>query len=281
MHCTNKEDSLAGKQQKDSYWHQSSKNFVYVQKIHHTFAQTTNKRFFPSISVFLLEIAILLKQNHPLFFPENIQQEVLINLEWDEQKRLLDQTVNLPALVKYPLQPKYVVSFLRAIIDRLEKQSIDVHDDLYKQMCDAQAEEETDYSYKHYMPNSDTTAPSVILKESKNKISEGTTGLNIWESSMAMAELALSRKELFQGRNIVELGAGCGFGGIVIAKYCEPNKVTISDGDYTVLDLLEDNVSINFEFNERKSHYWNDRSGTIVSEWFIVYFEILRHMKKF
>lgn len=222
--------------------------------------------FIPSISVFLLEIAILLKQNHPLFFPENIQQEVLINLEWDEQKRLLDQTVNLPALVKYPLQPKYVVSFLRAIIDRLEKQSIDVHDDLYKQMCDAQAEEETDYSYKHYMPNSDTTAPSVILKESKNKISEGTTGLNIWESSMAMAELALSRKELFQGRNIVELGAGCGFGGIVIAKYCEPNKVTISDGDYTVLDLLEDNVSINFEFNERKSHYWNDRSGTIVSE---------------
>lgn len=185
----------------------------------------------------------------------------------DEQKRLVNLTANLPILTRYPLQPRYVESFLRAIIDELENQSIEIADELYEKMCDTfEQKEETDYSFKHFIPNFNDDL-CFFMKENKNKISQGTTGLNMWESTFAMAELAFCRKQLFEGLKVLELGAGCGFTGIVIAKYCEPKQVTISDGDYTVLDLLEENVSFNFEIDDN-NQYYDGRTGTVVSKGF-------------
>jgi hypothetical protein len=42
-------------------------------------------------------------------------------------------------------------------------------------------------------------------------------GMKLWEAGFFLAEYALSHPELFQGKNVVEIGAGTGFTGLVLA----------------------------------------------------------------
>lgn len=57
-----------------------------------------------------------------------------------------------------------------------------------------------------------------VFTENKNRMSQGTTGLDVWESAMVLAKLALNRKVLLACKNEVELGAGIGFSGICTAQ---------------------------------------------------------------
>lgn len=173
------------------------------------------------------------------------------NLSWDEQKQFLDSTVNLPTLHKYPLDVNYTIRFIRHVIDQLEKQNLEVHDDLYTTLCTYQSRinDSDEYSYKHYQvfDEANRNYEAVILKENRNKISQGTTGLNVWESALALSEWAIQNKHLFHDRNILELGAGTGLSSLIISKCCSPKSVHISDGNDKVIENLLENVANNFE----------------------------------
>lgn len=195
---------------------------------------------------------------------------MLSNIEWNEQKRLLDETAAIEILQQFPIQRRYIVQFLRFIIDTLERQSIEIHDDLYSKLCEAQSQADTDYSYKHYKIDSDVSNESIRLKENRNKISQGTTGLNVWESAMALSELAVRNKSMFQNKEIVELGAGIGFSSIAIGKYCSPKKITITDGNDKVLEILNENVANNFVNN--RGRYCHEQTGASIGKSFFATF---------
>lgn len=204
---------------------------------------------------------------------------MLSNIEWNEQKRLLDETANLEILKQFPIQRRYIIQFLRFIIDTLESQSNEIHDDLYSKLCEAQSQSDTDYSYKHYRIDSDVSNETIRLKENRNKISQGTTGLNVWESAMALSELAVGNKSMFEDKEIVELGAGIGFSSISIAKYCSAKKITITDGNDKVLDILNENVANNFvKINGR---YYHEQTGANIGKFFIAALDSYRTFSRY
>lgn len=181
-------------------------------------------------------------------------QNVLNELTWNDQKSLLEQTVQWPILEKYPLQVKYVIRFLRHIIDALESRNEEIHDDLYTIFCDYQAKatqlDNGVYSYKHYRIVADRESELITLKENHNKISQGTTGLNVWEAALALCEWSIGNKSALSGKNVLELGAGTGLSGLVIGKCCRPNSIVLTDGDDNVLNYLRENVRNNFQRND-------------------------------
>lgn len=195
-------------------------------------------------------------------------QNVLTELTWTDQKSLLEQTVQWPILEKYPLQVKYIIRFLRHIIDALESRNEEIHDDLYTVFCNYQAKatqlDNGVYSYKHYRIAADRESEIITLKENHNKISQGTTGLNVWEAALALCEWSIGNKSAISGKNVLELGAGTGLSGLVIGKCCRPKSIVLTDGDDNVLDYLRENVRNNFQRNDER-HY--SKEGTSVGGW--------------
>lgn len=180
-----------------------------------------------------------------------LEQSVLAVLPWDEQSALLDATVRLPALEKYPIRSGYIIRFIRHIIDALEAQCTDAHDDLYGVLCEHQAKqtenEANGFSFKHYSIHLRDRRETIRLKENHNKISQGTTGLNVWEAALALCEWSIFNESVIAGKHVVELGAGTGLSGLVIAKCCQPLSVTLTDGNDKVLEYLDENILNNFE----------------------------------
>ena len=77
------------------------------------------------------------------------------------------------------------------------------------------------------------------------------TGTRIWDGAWLHRAWALQNARLFQGRSVLELGAGCGMLGVSLACACQPTDVTLTDfrghfeSSETVMHCLRDNVARN------------------------------------
>lgn len=188
-------------------------------------------------------------------------------MSWDEQNRLLDETVRLAEVQKYPLDRNYMIRFMRCVIDMLENQNLEVHDDFYTILCDFQSKSNdcnAEYSYKHYQVLIDGQVETVILKENRNKISHGTTGLNVWESALAISEWAIENRCHFDGKHILELGAGTGLSSLIIGKCCSPKTIHITDGNDRVIENLVANAANNFEKLNDDQRFYHAANKTII-----------------
>lgn len=127
----------------------------------------------------------------------------------------------------------------------MEAQNVEIHDELYEVLCNhqTQSQENCNFSYKHYKIVAFDHL--ITLKEAKSKISEGTTGLNVWEAALALCEWAIKNKEAINSKHLLELGSGTGLSGLVIAKCCNPASMALTDGNDKVLEYLRENVQIN------------------------------------
>lgn len=65
------------------------------------------------------------------------------------------------------------------------------------------------------------------------------TGQIVWPASRILAWYIAQHRQQFQGKNVVELGAGCGLGGFVVSQFAR--AVNITDGNDVVLRLLQRN----------------------------------------
>lgn len=70
-------------------------------------------------------------------------------------------------------------------------------------------------------------------------------GLKIWEAGWFLAEYILAYPELFRDQCVLELGAGVGFSGLVLATCTRPRQVLLSDYAPNVMQNLRYNVEIN------------------------------------
>ena len=68
-------------------------------------------------------------------------------------------------------------------------------------------------------------------------------GLQVWKGSLIMCDYILHHNELFQGKNILELGAGTGLTGIAVAQYAA--SVMCTDKGDEILNLCRKNFSEN------------------------------------
>ena len=65
------------------------------------------------------------------------------------------------------------------------------------------------------------------------------TGQIVWPACVLLSWFVYQNKDLFDGKIVLELGAGCGLGGFVAAHYAK--KCIITDGNDIVCNLLEKN----------------------------------------
>jgi predicted nicotinamide N-methyase len=75
-------------------------------------------------------------------------------------------------------------------------------------------------------------------------LTSSCTGLSVWSAALALSEFISHHKEIFEGKRILEMGAGLGLAGLVAAATCAPLQVILTDYHDRVLDLLTENVLI-------------------------------------
>ncbi|KAF9618442.1 hypothetical protein IFM89_001165, partial [Coptis chinensis] len=66
-----------------------------------------------------------------------------------------------------------------------------------------------------------------------------------WPSEDVLAYFCLSHADMFRSKRILELGAGYGLAGLVIAASTDAEEVVISDGNPQVVDYIQRNIHAN------------------------------------
>lgn len=70
-------------------------------------------------------------------------------------------------------------------------------------------------------------------------------GLKIWEAGWYLAEYIITHPHVFTNQTVLELGAGVGFTGLVLAGVAKPKRVLLSDYGSSVMQNLRYNAEIN------------------------------------
>ncbi|XP_022819662.1 protein-lysine N-methyltransferase EEF2KMT [Spodoptera litura] len=200
--------------------------------------------------------------------PEDVEK-----MDWSWQQQFLDATVNSKLIKEYPISSKYASLFLKKIIQHLE-QNQEVHDELYEHLCTSMNNIDRDgFSYRHYLIGNDINNV-VTIKETKNMVVNGTTGLKTWEAALMLSDWAICNKNIFLNKNVLELGSGVGFTGITISKHCYTKSIVLTDCHNDVLKTICDNIQINFphlQKEEDKDFTWfNDQDkslGVLPLDW--------------
>ncbi|KAG0504748.1 hypothetical protein M758_N021500 [Ceratodon purpureus] len=94
--------------------------------------------------------------------------------------------------------------------------------------------------YKKFLEDTEQLA---TLRVSLNML-EGDTGCSSWPAGLLLSEFVLSHPELFYGQNCVEVGAGAGMVGVLLARI-GASKVLLTDGSLATLANMRHNLSIN------------------------------------
>jgi len=161
---------------------------------------------------------------------------------------VLATVVDHPLAAAYPPPNKFRRTFLKKWMRKLEQASPDddgsaaaVLDDLYVRMAELMVltGDDEDWCYKSYWL---ADGVHVTLSESSKMISEATTGLCTWGAGLAFCTFIEAYPGLFTGGTVLELGAGVGLVGLLLAKKSPACRVVLSDFSPHVINKLEENV---------------------------------------
>lgn len=100
-------------------------------------------------------------------------------MTWEAQEKFLNQTIRSLRYKKYPGSPSFSRLFFKKLIKSLELEQ-EVHDDIYKHLCCMMDIEGDKFSYRHYLIDN-SLDDVVTIRETKNLVLNGTTGLRTWE----------------------------------------------------------------------------------------------------
>jgi predicted nicotinamide N-methyase len=81
----------------------------------------------------------------------------------------------------------------------------------------------------------------------RKRSTDDFTGWTVWGCSPVFARLAIERPELFDGKNVLELGAGCGLAGLAVACCTKAASICISDYPVETMRNMLHNIALNCE----------------------------------
>lgn len=168
-----------------------------------------------------------------------------------DEKRLVEVAIASPLTRKYPLASGYRLRFLRKLLDSTSVSDELELDELYTAYGRLLSEAKTDsngISHKIYVGKFDElNCPRdfVIIRQSDAIISGGTTGLSIWQGCQDLFRFLHANREIFKGKNLLELGSGLGLAGLLALKSGLQCGFLFSDCHGQVLDFLQWNFEEN------------------------------------
>ncbi|XP_055346091.1 protein-lysine N-methyltransferase EEF2KMT-like isoform X2 [Paramacrobiotus metropolitanus] len=134
------------------------------------------------------------------------------------------------------------VSQIRATLDKLERRSMDVADDLWVEASELCQNSSDKNGFKTVLlPKSGYFS----LVHHPYLLSCGTTGLATWDAAYYMVDFMMSHQNLISKRNVLELGAGTGLTGIALIKSLCPATYVFTDYHESVLARLKENLQLN------------------------------------
>ena len=87
---------------------------------------------------------------------------------------------------------------------------------------------------------------SCLVKCSKcSSTDHDLTGHIIWPAAIYLGWFIAQMRHLFEGKSVVEVGAGCGLSGLVASKFC--TNIAITDGNEHVLELIHGSVELRLD----------------------------------
>jgi len=204
-----------------------------------------------SIAFFQWNSIVSLEERLRTFVSSHSQDEVETF-----QQDIVRRTFQSDLCKRFPPEPESQIKFLKRFIRVCEDNGHEVLDILYN-MVGVLYNENDDQQifYRSYF----FQLISVSLRETKQIISGGTTGLCTWTAGTALARWIGEQKEnVFSHKTVIELGAGSGISGIfAIKKWPYLKKYIFSDCHGKVLENLKHNVQKNlvgegfkFEFGD-------------------------------
>ncbi|VDM96230.1 unnamed protein product [Thelazia callipaeda] len=132
---------------------------------------------------------------------------------------------------------------LKYIIRQLEAQNVEVAPNLYSCFIDPKIGNtpcvDRYYFDQHFLKY-------ILIQEDQCQLSKGTTGLSCWQASCDLANYLLKfGGDIIFGKDVLELGAGCGLVGIAVAISGCAKTITLSDGNNDVLGMIYANLEAN------------------------------------
>ncbi|CAI5704001.1 hypothetical protein KXD40_002452 [Peronospora effusa] len=74
---------------------------------------------------------------------------------------------------------------------------------------------------------------------------EDITGVSIWSAALILSRWVIDHRDVFDGKQVCELGSGCGVSGFAVHKYTDASRVVLSDLFAHTIQNLEHNVELN------------------------------------
>ncbi|POM63267.1 hypothetical protein PHPALM_27444, partial [Phytophthora palmivora] len=74
---------------------------------------------------------------------------------------------------------------------------------------------------------------------------EDITGVSIWSAALILSRWVIDHRDIFDGKQVCELGSGCGVSGLAVHKYTSAARVVLSDLFAHTIQNLEHNVELN------------------------------------
>uniref|UniRef100_A0A914HNN4 FAM86 N-terminal domain-containing protein n=1 Tax=Globodera rostochiensis TaxID=31243 RepID=A0A914HNN4_GLORO len=207
---------------------------------------------------------------HPTLLSGTLPTDLLNEECLEEFVRQIQKCSNLdafvfgsPARICYAPKRVRLRALLKRLIDKMDAFGMEPRDVLYETLCASMAydtENGGDGCFFRIFPDFSapnfSQAPYILLKESVQHISQGTTGLSCWQASSVLANFFFhpSHFDTFSAvSHVLELGAGCGLAGISFAASNAVAKVTLTDAHPSVLCQLRENVALNFDCAKSKT----------------------------
>jgi predicted nicotinamide N-methyase len=85
----------------------------------------------------------------------------------------------------------------------------------------------------------------IKLMEQTLFLANGEEGLHLWESAVVLSRYIVKYSDKFNGKNILELGCGCGLLGLSCLMFTQCNSLVFSDYQDSVLTNLLTNIEMN------------------------------------
>lgn len=158
------------------------------------------------------------------------------------QDTILSLTINHPLVVQYPLKVEYQQSFLRKLIKELEARGAEISGNLYERHVEILQCTNGEKVFRHFLLDDGSV---ITVRESISIISDGTTGLYIWQAAHVLINWCFNNRELLRNSSILELGSGVGLCGIAVSHLCSPQHYIFSDCHPAVMSALVENIKIN------------------------------------
>uniref|UniRef100_A0A0N5ASC1 FAM86 domain-containing protein n=1 Tax=Syphacia muris TaxID=451379 RepID=A0A0N5ASC1_9BILA len=164
---------------------------------------------------------------------------------YELQLLLVNNVINSPVWKAFDAKPQCHIKILKYLIEQLEERKVEICSELYDRLIQLLTTQNLEFCHRIYLNRN--FDKYIVIKEKVQQLSNGTTGLSCWQASCHLAHYLLGLgAELLDGRDVIELGAGCGLAGIAAAASARAHSVTLTDCNDEVLELIHSNFNNNF-----------------------------------